>query len=109
MHCQFDLSAVNDLKSPVQKARVLTENWVLHNVYCPRCGQEQLSKQPNNQPVSDYICPECHNEYELKSCKRIGRKIADGAYSTFVERINGRTKPDFFILKYDGERFCAKD
>lgn len=106
----FDRSLSEGYTSQSQIARVLTESWVLHNVYCPRCGCQTLHHFPNNQAVADYFCPNCHSEYELKSKKGlVGKKIADGAYDTFIERITSNNNPDFFILSYSAEEMCVND
>lgn len=65
---------------------------------------------PNNQAVADFFCPNCGNEYELKSKNgSIGRKIADGAYDTFIKRITSNNNPDFFVLSYCAEELCVND
>ncbi|MCI8848056.1 MAG: restriction endonuclease [Oscillibacter sp.] len=83
-------------------ARVLTESWAASNMYCPRCGEAPIKHFPNNQKVADFYCPFCKNQYELKSKGGIiGRKIADGAYGAFIQRIRSDTSPDFIVLSYD--------
>lgn len=72
--------------SLTQKARVITENWVAENGYCPNCG-EKLSKLANNSPVADFCCrtQSCLEQYELKSkANAFGKVINDGAYHTIV-------------------------
>lgn len=71
------------------------------NMYCPRCGSLHIEAFQNNQPVADFFCPGCGNEYELKSTSgKLGTKITDGAYDTMIERITGNDNPDFFFLTY---------
>ena len=108
MNCFFDLTVASKYKSQSQAARVLTEGWTASNMYCPRCGNPRLSHFPNNRAVADFFCPECKNEYELKSKKgQIGRKISDGAYDTFVQRITGNNNPDFFVMTYNPVDLCV--
>ena len=84
-----------------QKARVLTEGWVSENMYCPICGCNRIEHFPNNQKVADFYCPQCNEQYELKSKNgSIGKKIADGAYDTFIQRIQDSTNPDFLFMSY---------
>lgn len=84
-----------------QIIRILTENWVQINSYCPNCGENTLNKFPNNQPVADFVCPVCNEEYELKSkCGNLSKTVPDGAYSTMIERINSKNNPNFFFLTY---------
>ncbi|MEA3273617.1 MAG: DpnI domain-containing protein [Patescibacteria group bacterium] len=88
-------------KSQSQKVRVLTENWVKNEIFCPNCGNI-ISKYPNNKPVGDFYCSDCLEDYELKSKKdSIGNKIVDGAYKTMIERLQSSTNPNFFFLNYN--------
>lgn len=101
MNLAFNLSLAQDYKSNSQKARVLTENWVLSNSYCPNCGTSPLSDFDNNKPVADFYCNPCTEEFELKSKGgKLTNKITDGAYSTMIERINSENNPNFFFLTY---------
>lgn len=110
MECGFNLEAARGYKSNSQIARVLTEGWVCRELYCPRCGNTHISHFPNNKAVADFFCPNCKNEYELKSKSgRVGKRIADGAYETFIERITGNSNPDFFVLSYDLREMCVDD
>lgn len=96
--------------SASQKARVLTEHWVDNSVFCPNCGQMDIDKYPNNQPVADFYCSNCREEYELKSKHTtIGTKIVDGAYRTMLERLASNNNPNFFLLKYNLENFEVTD
>ena len=36
-----------------QKIRVITENWVLNQIYCPSCGGI-ITDYENNKPVADF-------------------------------------------------------
>jgi type II restriction enzyme len=88
--------------SKSQRARVLTEQWVNESVFCPNCGHYNVNKYPNNQPVADFYCLSCYEEYELKSKqKSIGVKIVDGAYRTMIERLQSSKNPNFFFLSYN--------
>ncbi|MDO4459350.1 MAG: DpnI domain-containing protein, partial [Clostridia bacterium] len=79
----FDLSLAKNYKSQSQIIRVLTENWVGNNISCPRCGNPSIAHFENNRPVSDFFCPVCKSQFELKSKSgAIGKKISDGAYDT---------------------------
>lgn len=106
----FDQSLIGNYHSKSQIIRVLTETWVLNNIYCPRCGYHKILHFPNNSAVADFYCPMCKNEYELKSKNgAIGHKIADGAYDTFIQRITSNNNPDFFILSYNADMFCVEN
>lgn len=104
MELTFSSEIVEQYQSGSQKARVLTENWVSHNMFCPRCGYEHITQFEANRPVADFYCPYCHSEYELKSKNgRMGKKVNDGAYETMIARITGNNNPDFFFMGYSKE------
>lgn len=110
MDYSFDRTLADGYKSSSQIIRVLTESWVAKNIYCPHCGCSTIQRFPNNMAVADYFCPKCQNEYELKSKNGpLGKKVADGAYSTFIERITSNNNPDFFFLSYSAEELCVND
>ncbi len=53
------------------------------------CGCK-LSEFENNKLVANFLCPNCKEEFKLRSknSKSIVNKIVDGAYHTMIERIN---------------------
>lgn len=102
MKLSFDLQLADNYTSQSQKVRVLTEAWVDNAIYCPNCGHLDIDKYPNNQPVADFFCSNCKEEYELKSKKdSVGSKVVDGAYRTMIERLQSSNNPNFFLLNYD--------
>ena len=102
MQLSFDEKIAANYTSASQRARVLTEQWVDHSVFCPNCGHFEIDKYPNNRPVADFHCSNCHEEFELKSKQHsVGTKIVDGAYRTMIERLTSRNNPNFFLLNYD--------
>lgn len=91
-----------------QKIRIMTEDWVEKQAYCPNCGHLNMDKYENNKPVADFFCSNCREDYELKSKKDfIGTKIVDGAYRTMVERLQSTNNPNFFFLNYDLSNFSV--
>jgi len=89
-------------RSNSQIARVLTEGWVGRNSFCPRCGSDTLFQYGNNQPVADFYCKNCKEDFELKSkTGSLGKKIVDGAYGTMISRITSNENPNFLFLSYD--------
>ena len=101
MNLALNDSLTGEYNSNSQIARVLTEEWVEKNMYCPRCGNLHINHFENNRPVADYYCPSCNNEYELKSKNgNLGHKVNDGAYNTMIERISSNDNPDFFFMNY---------
>lgn len=110
MDLKFDQSYTTGYHSSSQIARVLTENWICSNMYCPRCGNRTLRHFENNRPVADFYCPICQNEYELKSKQgNSGKKIPGGAYDAMIQRITSNKHPDFFFMNYSMETFSVKD
>lgn len=108
MDLKFDITAAKGYSSQSQIARVLTEKWVGHNIFCPSCGNEILSEFANNSPVADFYCDSCKSEYELKSKKDSkSLKIVDGAYSTMIQRINSENNPNFFFLNYNSKNLSV--
>ncbi|MEK7144311.1 MAG: DpnI domain-containing protein [Patescibacteria group bacterium] len=106
----LDTKLATNYTSVSQRARVLTEHWVDSSVFCPNCGQMDIDKYPNNQPVADFHCSNCCEEYELKSKHTaVGTKIVDGAYRTMLERLASSNNPNFFLLKYDLKNFEVTD
>lgn len=100
MNLSLDKKLILNYKNNSQIARILTENWVQEEIFCPNCG-DKVCGYKNNKPVSDFYCKRCTEDFELKSKKgRIGKKIAAGAYSKMIERLNSEQKPHFFFMGY---------
>ena len=98
MNLQMNFKIAEKYHSNEQKIRVITENWVHNNLFCPYCGNEYISHFENNRPVADFYCPHCSEEYELKSKNgSISNKVNDGAYATMIERIESINNPKFFL------------
>lgn len=104
MNLNFNKNLAQGYSSNTQIARVLTENWVKENSFCPCCGNVYLNDFENNKPVADFYCSNCKEEFELKSKNGLfSNIITDGAYSTMIERINSNHNPNFFFLTYSKE------
>lgn len=104
MNFKFNMDLAVSYKSTSQIIRVVSEDWVGRNVYCPICGNPHICNLANNMPVADLQCDNCGEIFELKSKKgSMGKKIADGAYSTMIERINSTSNPDLFVMNYSAD------
>ena len=105
MDLRFDTSLIIGYKSAAQIARILTEDWLARNMYCPICGEISIRKAEPNAPVKDYVCEHCQSQYELKSKKeysdRYITKVNDGVYRTMINRITSLDNPSFFFMHYD--------
>ncbi|MDD2961044.1 MAG: DpnI domain-containing protein [Muribaculaceae bacterium] len=104
MNLQLDTAIAKKFISNSQKIRVMTENWVARNLFCPICGKAMLHHYEANRPVADFCCENCNTDFELKSKSsangELGKRIADGAYSTMIKRITSNNNPHFFFLTY---------
>lgn len=93
-------------QSPSQSARAWTEGWVRSQAFCPSCGNPKVTQFPANQPVADFYCTSCSEEYELKSQKhKFGPKVLDGAYRTMHARVRASNNPNLLLLNYDLKQF----
>jgi type II restriction enzyme len=105
MKIYFDKKIAAKYRNTSQKIRVLSEGWVDNEVFCPACGRS-IKQYENNKPVADFFCPNCNEDYELKSKKdSIGSKVIDGAYKTMLQRLQSNTNPNLFLLNYTHKRF----
>jgi type II restriction enzyme len=95
--------------SGAQKAKDITEDWVAGTMYCPNCGNSKLNQFPANLAVADFFCANCQDQYELKSQKKsFGKKIANGAYQTKIERLNSDRSPNLILVKYEQKSLQVK-
>ena len=109
MNLSFDKTLAKGYTSASQIVRVLSENWVAQEGYCPNCGTQPLSTFANNAPVADFYCGNCSEQFELKSKKaKLSLIINDGAYASMIERISGEDNPNFFFLTYS-KGFCVNN
>lgn len=101
MNLYFDETLGEKYKSKTQKIRVMSENWIGKNLFCPCCGNTHIYKLKNNEPVADMKCENCGEIFELKSKEgKIGKKINDGAYATMIDRITSVTNPELLVMQY---------
>jgi type II restriction enzyme len=104
MDLNFNQQLASAYKSPSQIVRVLSEDWVAKQSYCPNCSAQPLAEFANNEPVADFYCANCKEQFELKSKKaKLSQIINDGAYKTMLARINSDDNPSFFFLTYSPE------
>ncbi|MFI3262311.1 MAG: DpnI domain-containing protein [Rikenellaceae bacterium] len=105
MDLKLDVTIATKYTSNAQKMRVITENWVVKNLFCPICGTPVLSVYENNKPVADFFCEDCNSDFELKSKENsngnLGKKIVDGAYDTMISRITSLENPNFLFMTHN--------
>jgi type II restriction enzyme len=102
MDLRFAAALADAYQNGGQRARVLSEPWVVQQVYCPHCGCFPLIKYPNNSRIGDFYCPACRENYELKSKRTLFvTKFDDGGFRAMIERLSGNANPNKFLLNYD--------
>ena len=110
MDLRFEARLAKSYASSSQKIRVLSEHWVGTQIFCPSCGKRGISQHVNNRPVADFSCRDCREEYELKSQKsKFGKRVADGAYATMIERLRADDNPNLLLLRYDVSQFVVRN
>ena len=102
----MNLSMTADLAaaytSGSQRARVVTEFWGEHNLYCPNCPSPSLKRLANNTQASDFQCSDCGYWYQLKGQKSpIRSRVNDGAYEAMLSAIRRDETPNFLFLQYE--------
>lgn len=102
MNLSCDISRASRYTSPSQIARVLSEEWVLANMYCLGCSAERLQRTVANTRCLDFTCQECLHKYELKTfLRRPAKSLVDGAYASMMESMRSTSKPTLFLLHRD--------
>jgi type II restriction enzyme len=97
-------------KSGSQRARVVTETWGEHNLYCPNCSSPKLDRLSHNTKAGDFSCPSCKSWFQLKGQKtRIGNSITDGAYEAMMDAIQNDRTPNFYFMHYDLATWSIKN
>ncbi len=97
-------------KSASQRARVVTESWGEHNLYCPNCPSPKLCRLSHNAKANDFACPDCKFWYQLKGQQsRIGNSVPDGAYQTMLDAIREGETPNFYFMHYDLATWSIKN
>lgn len=88
-------------KSPLQIARVISEDWAARNLYCPACKSNKLSQAPTNTRAVDLSCPECGQVFQLKSGRHWNqRKIVDAGYAPMIAAIRSDSVPNLIVMQY---------
>ena len=104
MDLHFNRQQATGYHSGSQISRVVTEDWLARNMFCPVCGAPVLGHYTANKPVADFFCDDCESDFELKSKESktatISNKITDGAYDTMIERITSLRNPHLFVMTY---------
>ncbi len=103
MNFDFNQELADSYKANSQKIRIMSEDWMVQNAYCVKCGSK-LKHFENNKPVGDIYCSKCKEEFEVKSNKNIiGKKILGSGYDVMISKIEQGSIPNFFYLNYSKE------
>jgi type II restriction enzyme len=95
-----DTTIADRYTSQAQKSRVLSEAWFQSNAYCLSCESDTLRATAANTKATDFICPACDQNYELKAFRhRPVRTLVDGAYSALMARIRSGSVPTLMMLE----------
>ncbi len=104
MDLHFNRGLASSYHGGSQISRILTENWMERNMFCPVCGAPVLGHYKANKPVADFFCDDCKSDFELKSKESktaiVSHKIVDGAYGTMIDRITSLRNPHLFVMTY---------
>ncbi len=101
MNLQLPTQHGEGYKSASQLARRITEPWGADHLYCCACTGNQLSAEKTNAQVSDFLCPDCAERYQLKShSKKLGSGILGSNYQKMLDAVLGNRTPNFFLLHY---------
>jgi type II restriction enzyme len=99
-----------DYKSGSQRARVVTESWGEHNLYCPNCSSPRLNRLSHNTQASDFSCPKCKFWFQLRGQKsRIGNSITDGAYEAMMRAIQRNESPSYYFMHYNAASWTVRN
>ncbi len=110
MITDLPLRRARGYKSPTQIARVITEQWLQDNMYCPSCDSTHLDPTTPGTKVYDFQCDSCEERYQLKAkSTKFGRKLADSAYGPLKDAIEHDAAPSFFFLRYTRDAWKVLD
>jgi len=96
--------------SPSQIIRRVTENWFKDNMYCPACAGKALHEYETNEPVRDFYCENCRQDFQLKGKRdSLGKRILDGQYDTLMSSVKENSLPNFAFLVYHKTSLQIRD
>lgn len=77
----WDIETIGNIRDAIREEvvderKLITEHWVDESAFCPNCGHFEIDKYPNNQPVADFFCSNCREDYELiQICRAIKHSV----------------------------------
>lgn len=102
MNFIMDTDISGKYKNKSQKARVITETWVLDNFRCPFC-HSKLTQYTANNKCADYYCKKCNEDFELKTIngKFSKNKMNGAGYQATLDKINSDKSSHWILLEHD--------
>jgi type II restriction enzyme len=100
MLLRCDTSIADGYTSQTQISRVISEKWLESNGYCLSCESDALQRSSANTKATDFVCPQCNRNYELKAFRlKPKNTLVDGAYSALMGRIRDGSVPTLLMLE----------
>ena len=102
MNFKMNTEMSENYKSNSQKARVVTEVWILENFKCPFC-HSKLSQYTANNKCADYYCKKCSEDFEFKiiNGKFSKDKMNGAAYQATLDKINSNKASHWILLEHN--------
>ncbi len=102
MNFAMDTNISGNYKNKSQKARVITETWLLDNFKCPFCNSK-LTQYTANNKCADYFCKKCNEDFELKTIKgKFPKDKMNGAgYKATLDKINSDKSSHWILLEHN--------
>ena len=93
------------------------EEYVMNNIQCARCNNNNFEKCKINEKSKDLICKNCNQKYQIKAKSATQKEINNitttktfktigGEYSTTINNINENI--DYLIILYEKHSYKIK-
>ena len=101
MNLIMDKNISDKYANKSQKARIITESWLLDNFNCPFC-HSKLKQYTANNKCADYYCKKCNEDFELKTIngKFSKTKINGAGYQATLDKINSDKSAHWILLEH---------
>ena len=110
MDLGLDRSLAAAYQSKAQVARVVTEDWVGRELYCPSCTSDSLTRSLTGRAVVDFSCDSCSETFQLKSrSKPFRSRVLDSAYGPMIESVAKSQAPSFLFLQYSCSEWRVRE
>ena len=86
MDLRFNTNIATGYKSACQKSRVITEDWMARNMFCPVCGAPVLGHYEANKPVADFSARTASRTLSLKAKRARRLRLATRLPTAHMEQ-----------------------